>query len=62
MESDYKLEYHEGYYAAGNDISFDESWSDSKKEGYRDGKRALLTAPGMARGGRQKSEFSSVCG
>lgn len=41
MESDYKLEYHEGYYAAGNGIPFDESWSDAKKEGYRDGKATI---------------------
>lgn len=41
MESDYKLEYHEGYYAAGNGIPFDESWSDAKKEGYRYGKRTI---------------------
>ena len=41
MESDWKMEYHEGYYAAGNGIPFDESWSDAKNEGSRDGKATI---------------------
>lgn len=32
-----KLEYHEGYYAAGNGIPFDASWSAAQQEGYADG-------------------------
>ena len=38
---EYKIEYHEGYYAAGNNIPFDESWSEARKEGYRDGIASL---------------------
>ena len=32
-----KFEYHEGYYAVGNNIPYDENQTDSWKEGYRDG-------------------------
>ena len=38
---DYKIEYHEGYYAAGNGIPYDDAWSDAKKEGFRDGIASL---------------------
>ena len=38
---DKKLEYHEGFYAAGNDIPYDENASEAWKEGYRDGCEAL---------------------
>ena len=41
MDFTWKLEYHEGYYAAGNEIPFDESKSDAWKEGYRDGEATL---------------------
>ena len=37
----WRLEYHEGYYAAGNGIKFDDKKSDAWKEGYRDGERSL---------------------
>lgn len=37
----YKFEYHEGYYAAGNNISYDENKSDAWKEGYADGIASL---------------------
>lgn len=37
----YKLEYHEGYYAAGNGIPYDEAWSNARKEGYCDGIASL---------------------
>lgn len=36
-----KLEYHEGYYAAGNGIPFDESWSPAQQEGYHDGIQSI---------------------
>lgn len=39
---DRKLEYHEGYYAAGNDIPYDENASEAWKEGYRDGCASLF--------------------
>ena len=39
---DRKLEYHEGYYAAGNDIPYDENASEAWKEGYYDGYLALF--------------------
>lgn len=32
-----KVEYHEGYYAAGNNIPFDENKSQEWKDGWNDG-------------------------
>ena len=37
----YKMEYHEGYYAAGNGIAFDETKSKAWQEGYDDGIAAI---------------------
>lgn len=37
----YRLEYHDGYFSAGNDIPFDENQSEAWKEGYRDGWESL---------------------
>lgn len=37
----YKFEYHEGFYAAGNGIPFDKSWSHARQEGYLDGIQSL---------------------
>ncbi|MBQ6520570.1 MAG: hypothetical protein IJI14_17815 [Anaerolineaceae bacterium] len=36
-----KFEYHEGFYAAGNGIPFDASWSAARQEGYQDGIQSL---------------------
>ena len=36
-----KLQYHEGFYAAGNAIPWDENASDDWKEGYVDGEYSL---------------------
>ena len=36
-----RFEYHEGYYAAGNGVSFDEHQSEAWKEGYRDGFKTI---------------------
>ena len=38
---EYKLEYHEGYFAAGNNIPYSEDKTEAWKEGYRDGKATL---------------------
>ena len=35
--NNYKREYHEGYYAAGNNIPFDENKSQAWKDGWNDG-------------------------
>ena len=35
--NDYELEYHEGMYAVGNDIPFDETKSQAWKDGWNDG-------------------------
>ena len=35
--NDELIEYHEGYYAAGNGIPYDEHASEAWKEGYGDG-------------------------
>ena len=36
-----KIEYHEGYFCAGNGIPFDENQSEDWKEGYQDGMATL---------------------
>lgn len=36
-----KIEYHEGYFCAGNGIPFDENQSEDWKEGYLDGMATL---------------------
>ena len=36
-----KIEYHEGYFCAGNGIPFDENQSEAWKEGYQDGMATL---------------------
>lgn len=37
----YKFEYHEGYYAAGNNIPYDPEQTDAWKEGWLDGMASL---------------------
>ena len=37
----FNIEYHEGYYAVGNNIPFDENKSKDWKEGWNDGWHAL---------------------
>ncbi len=36
-----KIEYHEGYFCAGNGIPFDENQSEDWKEGWNDGWHSL---------------------
>ena len=36
-----KIEYHEGYFCAGNGIPFDENQSENWKEGWSDGWNSL---------------------
>lgn len=36
-----KIEYHEGYYAAGNNIPFDEDQTEAWKEGWHDGYQSI---------------------
>lgn len=38
----WKIEYHDGYYSAGNDIPFDENKSMAWKEGCWDGMATLM--------------------
>ena len=35
--SNKKLEYHDGYYCAGNNIPYDKNQTESWKEGWKDG-------------------------
>lgn len=37
----YKFEYHEGVYAAGNDIPFDENKSQAWQDGWKDGNATI---------------------
>lgn len=37
----YKMEYHDGYYSAGNNIPYDKNKSELWKEGYKDGYYSL---------------------